>query len=302
MANDAQRRTLMVRYMLGQVSAQERDELEEQYFADNDLFEDLVAEENNLIDAYVRGQLSRTDRILFESRFLATPERRERVAFAESLAGRGSSPFPGDSKVLWWRAIRQDAAASGARIAFSAMILGLLVCSIWMVVSNRQLHRELMEVKTEKQHLEQQQQDLQRQIGSLAAQMRQLQANNDVHEISSGDINQTVASLTLLPGLSRSSGKQNILAISSRVSTVRLLLTTGNDTFSTYSVSLETPDGTQILQQNGLKGEPSKAGKVISVNFPSVSVPRGDYIVRLIGNSAGHPEEAAAYSFQVVTR
>src|SRR5690349_19219423 len=78
-------RSMMIRYLLGQLSAGERAELEERYFADDELFNELVSLENEIIDFYVQGKLSKDQRQQFESYFLANPERREKVRFAKSL-------------------------------------------------------------------------------------------------------------------------------------------------------------------------------------------------------------------------
>ena len=46
---------LMVRYLLGDLSDQERERLEQIYFADDDAFAQLSALEDELVDDYVRG-------------------------------------------------------------------------------------------------------------------------------------------------------------------------------------------------------------------------------------------------------
>ena len=85
MTSDEQRRTLMTRYLLGQVSPQEQDDIEKRYFYDDQVFEDVVAAENEMIDSYVHGRLGATEKNQFETHFLSTPERRERLSFAQSL-------------------------------------------------------------------------------------------------------------------------------------------------------------------------------------------------------------------------
>jgi hypothetical protein len=76
---------LFERYLLGDLSEEEKTRLEESYFADDNLFEQLLAAEDDLIDDYVQGQLIGHERALFEKRFLNSPERRQRVALARGL-------------------------------------------------------------------------------------------------------------------------------------------------------------------------------------------------------------------------
>jgi hypothetical protein len=63
----------------------DRDRFEDKYFADDNLHEQLLAVECELIDAYVHGELSASERRHFEDRYLATPEGREKVAGARAL-------------------------------------------------------------------------------------------------------------------------------------------------------------------------------------------------------------------------
>src|SRR5215469_4346956 len=97
MADRSEDKTLLERYILGQVSPEERAVLEERYQADGDLFEELIAKENDLIDSYVRGELSGSARLQFESRFPAIPELRERVELARSLASHIPEPVLGEA-------------------------------------------------------------------------------------------------------------------------------------------------------------------------------------------------------------
>jgi anti-sigma factor RsiW len=76
---------VFVRYLLGELPTPDRDRFEGEYFADDSLHEQLLAVECELIDAYVRGDLSESERRYFEDRYLATPEGRQRVEHAKVL-------------------------------------------------------------------------------------------------------------------------------------------------------------------------------------------------------------------------
>ncbi len=76
---------LLRQYLLGTLAEDERTRLEDKYFADSDLFQELVGVENDLIDTYVRRQLSPAESQQFESQYLSSPERLARVEFARSL-------------------------------------------------------------------------------------------------------------------------------------------------------------------------------------------------------------------------
>lgn len=92
-----------VRYLLGELPTSDRDRFKDEYFADNDLHERLLAIECELISAYVHGDLSASERCHFEDRYLATPEGRERVARARAFDAyqfRDSNPSAPPSQLL----------------------------------------------------------------------------------------------------------------------------------------------------------------------------------------------------------
>ena len=87
-------REVLVRYLLGVASVVEREAVEEECFAGSSGLDLLVGVEDELIDDYVRGALTKADRLLFERNFLCTAGRRRRLeltkSLVEALAGSGS--------------------------------------------------------------------------------------------------------------------------------------------------------------------------------------------------------------------
>src|SRR4051812_15132317 len=93
MEQQPESRQLIISYLLGNLAEPARSEFEQKYFADDNLFDLLRVTEDELIDAYVRGELSAPEHELFESNFLAAPAQRERVATARALLTTfGSAP------------------------------------------------------------------------------------------------------------------------------------------------------------------------------------------------------------------
>jgi hypothetical protein len=71
---------------LGDVSGSERELLEAEYFSDDEAFQKMLSAEDDLIDAYARGELSTEQRRLFEKQFLSSADGCERLRFARTLA------------------------------------------------------------------------------------------------------------------------------------------------------------------------------------------------------------------------
>ena len=72
-------------FLLGKLAENEREDVERDFFAKPDVFENLLIAENSLTDAYVTSRMAEEDRRLFESRLLINPVQRQRAAFAEFL-------------------------------------------------------------------------------------------------------------------------------------------------------------------------------------------------------------------------
>src|SRR5262245_35379629 len=78
--------TSLVKYLLGDLSEADQVRIEDRALADADYRSVLEAVEADLIDAYVRGELSTAERRAFKERFLVSPQRRKKVSFARGLA------------------------------------------------------------------------------------------------------------------------------------------------------------------------------------------------------------------------
>src|ERR1044072_1984218 len=107
----------LVRYLLGLMPEEEAARMEEVYLANDELNDDLQAAERELIDRYVEGSLSKTEREQFESFFLCSPGRRERLRFAKALRAYG---LKSEAKAV---VPKHSFFSSYARIAVAAMLL-----------------------------------------------------------------------------------------------------------------------------------------------------------------------------------
>ena len=73
---------LIRQYLLGRVSDEERSELELRLMTDNAFYNELLAVEDELIDDFLTGDLTADELEVFDSYFLASPERLDKVRFA----------------------------------------------------------------------------------------------------------------------------------------------------------------------------------------------------------------------------
>lgn len=72
-------------YLLGSLPEAETERFDELSFTDDRFADDLKTTENDLIDAYVQGELKNPMLEKFESYYLVSPVRREKVKFAQTF-------------------------------------------------------------------------------------------------------------------------------------------------------------------------------------------------------------------------
>lgn len=73
------------RFLLGAVTDDECEQLQDRFFTDDSLFDDMLLMEDQLTDEYLFAVLSAEDLARFESYFLVAPQRREKLRVAQAL-------------------------------------------------------------------------------------------------------------------------------------------------------------------------------------------------------------------------
>jgi len=86
MSQDVIDRTRLRHYLLGELTEEEQlAPIEERLLVDDDFFEEFQLVKDDLIDEYVKDELTAEERQHFDQHFLTTSERREHVRHAHSL-------------------------------------------------------------------------------------------------------------------------------------------------------------------------------------------------------------------------
>ncbi len=105
------RRTIIRRYLLNDLPEPDKAGFEQDYFADDDLFDELVASEYELMDSYARGEMLKHEQALLERRIAASPAIRRKALFSVALmrylARDAPRPSPVDTgwKATWLRGL-----------------------------------------------------------------------------------------------------------------------------------------------------------------------------------------------------
>jgi len=81
----ADERVVLRQYLLGELSDDSRQRVEETLLADDDFYQELLIAEDELVDEYLAGTIPAGGRERFERHFLVTSARRRKLAFASAF-------------------------------------------------------------------------------------------------------------------------------------------------------------------------------------------------------------------------
>ena len=133
-------------YLLGALSEERQQEVEQRLLTEDDLYEELEVAEDELADEYVAGELSPAERERFEHYFLSVPERAQQLSFARALHQYASKktdsaddPSAGPAGLTWLEGIRLAWARQSQlfRIAAAAAAIVIIAGALWFVVPHR---------------------------------------------------------------------------------------------------------------------------------------------------------------------
>ena len=323
MSTDINNEKLISRYLLGELPEEQQVEIEDRAFSDKDYLAGITTVENDLIDEYVRGELSAADRQRFETRFLASAERRKRVEFAKALRNVVSESTAPEKKVIhdvrrWsWRDSLYaflNGLNPAVRLAFVAAAILLIVGAAWLFVETWRLQRQVNRLQAEKQSGQGLQQALdaeRKRNEELNARLNQEKQQREQTDESLRQLTETpeatkpappvFASLTLLPGLSRGGGQKPNLDLSNDVRLVRLQIGIDpEEQYKSFAVELRTLAGRQVWNRENLAARTRRSSRAVGLTLPATVLKSGEYELRLRGlTEGGGSEDVGFYYFNV---
>jgi len=325
----------LVRYLLGLLPEEETERLDELTMVDDKIAWRLRAAENDLVDSYLMGKLSAEMLDRFESLYLASPRRRQKVEFAAGFlraVDRVTVPAEADpaTEPVPEPAAEQDVAPLRVSGSFgqtvphlkAAWILAaaaaLFLCASGaLFVRNIQIARELNQSQQERAALSRRASDLEQQLAdqqkSHADVVSELErtraaqtggtpraASENVSD-SSASAPLTTIALALSP-LTRSAAPAATLVIPDGTDRVAFELRLETNEFSHYRVLLRDPaTGLVVWRSGDLKAPPTSDSPTISLVVPAGLLKTQHYSLELVGRRAGGTDEVtASYAFRAV--
>jgi hypothetical protein len=239
---------VLTRYLLGQLSEDERIEVEDRYLSNAGVFDELVVAEDELIDDYVRGELSLSNRELFERNFLCSVARRERVKSARALM-KFADAHATSTRVSWWQRLE----APGMQLVLAAGFILLIIGGLLLVIQMRKLGSDLQRLQSEQLAHDQREKDLEQLLAQQKRQNDELSEAINRERGERGQLEQEVAKLrerqatavTFALGfgeIERSRGgpaQATKLTVAQGTEIIRLQLDLLKDEYQNYLVTLE---------------------------------------------------------------
>jgi hypothetical protein len=297
------------RYLLGELSEAGREQFEEAYFADDELFERFLAVKDELLDNFARGELAEEKRLHFEKHFSATAPRRRQInetkKFISAITAVSTKAADAETSPSWQRSFSNffNSRAFAWQAALAVFLL-IALGGIWIFVRRSQLPRD--------------EQAAQQSTPAPAIDQTSNENNNTAAlSPTPAGVNQNVsptptpqepvdrppktspiqmASILLLPVASRDISEASTLRLNSDTRAVRVSVVFKGDDYRNYSATLTTIEGANVWQQKSIKA----VGKSVTLQFPSAILRGQDYIVSLKGHTAsGQTETIGEYYFRV---
>jgi hypothetical protein len=272
-------------YLLATLPEPDRLDLAARYFGDDELFERLEAAEAELIDAYVAGELSETERQRFEETLTTFPGRSDRVAFARAL--RAMPPATVGQ-------VPRRSAPSAALGALAAALAVAAIGGIWVARRTAGYEAELRSLRAERDRLASSQRDLSAELERLRERLASVGVPG-----TAGPVGRTVT-FFLTAGLTRGAAGGNLVRIPSEAALVRLELPVAPPLAARYRARLEHADGGERLRRDGLIATRTAGAPVVVFDVDAAALPAGDYVLFLEDLSGSRPEPLEEFSFRIV--
>jgi hypothetical protein len=272
--SDTQSNEAIRDYLLGLTASGDAAQVEERLLTDDKFYQELLIVEDELVDEYVADQLTDSEIQSFESHFLNTSERREKLRFARNL------------KKYVARAVAETAAGTAAMQSGSEPppVRALPTpqkATIWSWLGTRPIVSYSLAAAA---------------VLVLAFATVLIVRNLKPSQPGTGE----VLAVELMPGLSRGDEGTKEIAIPPDIGTVQLQLRISNISgYQIYRGLLQTNDGSEISRQDNLQRDPASNDR-ITYQIPASLLRSGNYNLKLSAlNQQGGYEDVGRYSFRV---
>jgi len=320
----------LARYLLGLLPDEEIERLDEASIADDEVASRLRIVENDLVDAYVRGDLTGEMLERFEARFLASPRRRQRARFAENFlravdradpadpehgggSNAGSTGQPPEEEAAVSDATADNAIDGTNTVQWPKLAWVFMAAAAALIITCATFFLQTVRLRSGLELAQKESVALDRRVAELARQIDEQRAANaaltkELEKIGTSTAalasrsTGSLAALVLLPQM-RSVGPVATLDITPGAERVTFDLRLESNDFARYEVALTDPGSNQIVWRSGPLTSVSRGDTpFVTVVVPVRVLKPQHYSFALTGRRAGSAEVVGSYTFQVERR
>jgi hypothetical protein len=328
MSNSTNQDQVVTRYLLGTLPEAEREPLDELNITSQEFAESLNAGEKDLIDSYVQGELSGTMLAQFESHYLASPIRRERVEFAEAFqifarkhtafddsSIRGQADLERKRKGGWLSTLTIFGGwLPSLQWGLAAAAIVFIAAGAFLLLQNARLRHQMSLEQAHRDELQQRETRLRKELDQQRAdntgieqeltQVREERARMEEELKQSGKLpvsGTAIASFVLTPQM-RGVGQAQSVSIPFNTSRVTMRLNLEPNDYPAFAVVLIAQSNHQELWRSGkLKAGAKGDHRTLNISFPAGLLKPQGYALQVSGISAnGQSEVLSDYPFKVV--
>jgi hypothetical protein len=268
-------------YLLGESTPTATEAIELEMLSNPEFVQMVSITEDELVEDYLTGHLSRKERESFVTSFLASPTRRADFEFAVALQARIASGSTTKPDPFWQRIAKPLAlfgAPSAPTVVLASLLFLLAALALFREVRSRHERSEL--------------------VAKLTLAESRLRVEGTVApQVPSrpGTTEPTTIAVSLFPVTNRGRATAVTISVIAPVRLVRLELPV-LASFPSFSVALfESSTRKLVWTQYHL----TALGGVVTVEIPASALKSQDYDLQLTGVRGQKTEESAAYTFRV---
>jgi hypothetical protein len=301
----------LVRYLLGLLPDEETEWLDEAAIVDDDVAARLRVAESDLVDAYVGGTLAGETLARFETFYLSSPRRREKVRFAEQFLGaidRAAVPPAAVAVPQRTRFGRPVAAAVLLMAACGGLLFedvrlreGLSQARHASAVSDRRGEALARELEQSRAAVAETRQAIGGGRTALTAHGSSTIGRSQAAPAAAAP---PLLALVLMPQTRAGGGPPPTVAVSTTLAHLDVDLRLESDDFSRYRVDLKDPGSRRTVWRAGdVPARSVQDASFVSIAVPAEVLAPQHYVLELAGlDAAGRLEPLASYIFQVSRR
>ena len=326
MQEKTEQESLMIRYLLGELSKEEQAQVEERFLSDGQFFEQLLAVEDALIDEYVRGTLSEYERRKVHELVTSSRYQRRQVEFARGLRSDIRLTKPAGLKPLSRARLRLGSwrkflltlfgpRGAGKRFALAIYLMMLAVAGA-ILIWNLVLRDKLGRMEAERAALEATGQTLQQELEKRDSDNKQMATDLESERKRRAEIEKELADLqAAAPDPPRDEIESIVFSSDlvvrggGRYETVRLkpntrllrfqIILREEDKSQTYAAAIKNFNGRLIWQKDLPVTRPPASNSLVIV-LPASLFPADGYTLTLRKrDKEGNMVDVRDYAFQV---